>query len=663
MAHIDAGKTTTTERILFYSGKVYRIGEVDEGTASMDWMDQEQERGITITSAATSCYWKDHRVAIIDTPGHVDFTAEVERSLRVLDGAVAVFCAVGGVEPQSETVWHQADRYRLPRFAFINKLDRIGATFPRVLREINDKFGNCAAAVQIPVGIESAFSGIIDLVTREYLTFEGDAGEQVVRQPIPAEHQAAADTARLELIERLADHSDDIALRFLEGEDVPADLLQSELRRLVRDCRIVPVFAGSAKRNIGVQPLLDAVLAWFPSPEDIPDIPAMSAKDHEPATIHPDSDAPFVGFVFKLVASTTADLYYMRTYAGTLKIGDSVYLPRTNSMVRVKRLLRLYAKQVEPIDQVGPGDIVGLIGPKDIVTGDTLCVRHKAVIFEKMTFPEPVISMALEPRSTKDKDRLDEALTLLTREDPTLSLSRDENTGQRLLSGMGELHLEVLTHRLSREHKLDVNVGRPQVVYRETVTSEAEVSESFDREIAGSRARASLTLRLGPAERGAGESFEAEPGAAAGIPPEMLAAVRESALESLGAGAVLGYPTVDVAVRLTEASSPDQTPNDLAFRAVAGMAVRRALEAASPALLEPVMDVEVIVPDEFMGEVIGDLNSRGGRVEEVQARGSARIIKVFLPLSKMFGYATDLRSASQGRGTFSMQFSHYDFKN
>ena len=663
-AHIDAGKTTLTERILFYTGRTHKIGEVHDGEAVMDWMEEEQERGITITSAVTTCQWAGQTINIIDTPGHVDFTIEVERSLRVLDGAVAVFCAVGGVEPQSETVWRQADKFKVPRLAFVNKMDRIGADFERVVKQIKTRLGGNPLVLTLPQGAEDTFGGVLDLLTRELVTFDADGlGAQVFREPLSGELLEEAEQAREELLERLAEADEEFLEIYLEGEEPTLAQIKAAVRRATLANHLIPVFCGSALRNKGVQPLLDGVLDYLPSPQDLPPIQGHSPKDGGVLERASDENAPLAALAFKIQMDQGRKLAYVRLYSGRFKVGQAVYNPRLGQPEKIARVLRMHANKRERIEEAQAGDIVAVMGLKQTSTGDTLCPQDQQILLEPIDSYTPVISIAVEPKTSADLEKVLQVLERLTEEDPTFKVRTDEETGQIILSGMGELHLEVLTHRLSREHKLDVNVGRPQVVYRETITAQAQVTESFDREIAGSRARAKLTLRLSPAQRSAGESFEVAPEAAEAVPPEMLKAIRESALESLGAGAFLGYPTVDVVVRLMEASSPDQTPSDLAFRAAAGIALRKALEAGSPALLEPVMAVEVIVPDEFMGEVIGDLNSRGGRVEEVQARGSARIIKVFLPLSKMFGYATDLRSASQGRGTFSMQFSHYDFKN
>ena len=663
-AHIDAGKTTLTERILYYTGRTHKIGEVHDGEAVMDWMEEEQERGITITSAVTACQWNGRTINIIDTPGHVDFTIEVERSLRVLDGAIAVFCAVGGVEPQSETVWRQADKFKVPRMAFINKMDRIGADFDNVVQQIKKRLGGRPLVLTLPIGAEDTFSGIMDLLTLEKVTFDAaNLGTTVLRAPLDGELLDQAQEARESLLEKLAEVDEEILEPYLEGEELSLSQIKAAIRRATLSNTLIPVFCGSALRNKGVQPLLDGVLDYLPSPQDLPPIQGHSPKDGSPMERAADEKAPFAALAFKIQMDQGRKLVYVRLYSGGFKVGQNLYNPRLGKAEKVARVLRMHANKRERIEEAQAGDILAVMGLKETSTGDTLCTQDRPILLEPIDAYTPVISIAVEPKTSADQDKVLQVLERLTEEDPTFKVRVDEETGQIILSGMGELHLEVLTHRLSREHNLNVNVGRPQVVYRETITVPAEVSESFDREIAGSRARALVTLRLEPAQRSAGESFQVEPDAAPLLSPEMVKAVRESALESLGAGAVLGYPTVDVNIKLVSASSPDQTPTELAFRAAAGIALRKALEAGSPALLEPVMDVEVIVPDEFMGEVIGDLNSRGGRVEEVQARSSARIIKAFLPLSKMFGYATDLRSASQGRATFSMQFSHYDFKD
>ena len=655
IAHIDAGKTTTTERMLFYSGMTHRIGEVDDGTTVMDYLEEERARGITIVAAAASFHWRDGLVHLIDTPGHIDFTAEVERSLRVIDGAVVIFSGVEGVEAQSEKVWHQADRYHVPRLAFINKLDRQGAEFARVIAEIRAKFGRPAIALQLPLGREQEFRSVVDLLTLELITFGGADGEDVQRVPVPDEHRAAATAARTAMIEALADHSDAIAERYLEGQEIGPDLLRAEIRRLTIATRIVPAFAGASRRNLGVQPVMDAVLDYLPSPLEVPEIAALDAKTEAPVSLKLDAKAPFAGLVFKVVASPSADLYYLRTYTGTLKVGDSVYVPRTKETIRIKRLLRLYAKASEPIDEVGPGDIVGLVGPKDIVTGDSLCAFHRRVLFESMAFPEPVISVAVEPKSSRDKDRLDEALGLLCREDPTLSVSTDENTGQRLLAGMGELHLEIKIKRVGDEFNVPVRSGEPRVAFRETVQREIGVSETFSKTLGETELFAGVELTLRPLDAQAKPFQITSSVRDPAVPKALLEAALQALGDSLKTGGNHGYPLIYVAGELTALQiDPVRTTEGAVLGAVL-QATNRAIAEGGTVLLEPVMRLEVLTPEPNLGDVSNELTKRRGLIHEVNDVASLKRVHCEVPLAEMFGFSKALPKLTGGRGSFSME--------
>ena len=659
-AHIDAGKTTLTERILFYTGRSHKIGEVHDGQAIMDWMEEEQERGITITSAATTCQWHDREINIIDTPGHVDFTIEVERSLRVLDGVIVVFCGVGGVEPQSETVWLQADKYKVPRLAFINKLDRIGADFEAVVEQIKTRLGVTPLKLTIPDGLEDKFSGIVDLVTEELVTFEMEGlGAVVNREPIPEALAEAAAEARTEMLETLAETDEELLERYLEGEELSVKDIKAAIRKAALAYQLVPVLCGSALRNKGVQPVLDAVADYLPSPLDLPPVEGIDPKTEEKISRRPNPDGPLSGLAFKIVMEQGRKLTYVRLYSGRMKVGQAVYLPRVGRNEKVARVLRMHANKRERLEEAKAGDIVAVLGLKQATTGETICTQDSQIILEAIDSYKPVISLAVEPKSSADADKLEEVLARLQEEDPTFTVKVDEETGQMVLSGMGELHLEVMVHRLSREHNLEVNVGQPQVVYRETITQPARAEAEFDREISGARAYAKVALAASPAKRGEGNKFSLNNMVAMSLPPEILAAIEESAMESLGSGEVLGFPVLDVKLELLSAEMKDSS-SDIAFRAAASMAVRQCLEQGASTLLEPIMDVEVMVPDDFLGEAINDLNIRGGRVGELISRGGMRAIQAIAPLSKMFGYATALRSVSQGRGVFTMTFKHYD---
>ncbi|MFH1059763.1 MAG: elongation factor G [Pseudomonadota bacterium] len=660
MAHIDAGKTTFTERVLYYTGRTHKMGEVHDGAAVMDWMEEEQERGITITSAATFCQWDGYSFNLIDTPGHVDFTIEVERSLRVLDGVIAVFCAVGGVEPQSETVWHQADRYRVPKIAFVNKMDRVGADFERVLRHMRKKLGTHPLPLTIPWGAEDQFKGVIDLVTMEALVWdEADQGMTYTRGPIPAEMAEAAAAGRTALLEAVSETDDAIMELYLGEEEVPVKDLVAAIRQACIGLKLVPVFAGSALRNKGVQPVLDAVVSYLPSPLDIPPVEGIHPDTGEAERRRADDAAPLAALCFKVQMDQGRKLVYVRVYSGVLRAGADVFNASKHQGEKVARILRMHANKRERIEEAHAGEIVGVMGLKGASTGDTLALKDRPILLDPIQLYEPVISVAVEPKTVGDQDKLALALAKLADEDPTFRVRIDDDTGQTVISGMGELHLEVLVHRLDREFGLKVNVGRPQVVYRETVTAEVEVSEVFDRELGGSRQSGSVRLALGPNPRGAGNSYRNQ-APEEEVPASVEAALSQAVEEGLTSGVVLGYPVVDTWVHVLGGVFTPGVSTDLGFRLACSMALKRALGEAKPSLLEPVMKVEVVVPEEFMGEVIGELNSRGGSVDEVEPKGGTNILRASVPLKAMFGYSTALRSSTQGRASFSMQFSHYD---
>ncbi len=655
VAHIDAGKTTTTERMLFYSGKTHRIGEVDDGSTITDYLDEERERGITIISAAAAFEWDKHRIHLIDTPGHIDFTAEVERSLRVIDGAVIIFSGVEGVEAQSETVWHQADHYSLPRMAFVNKLDRLGASFERVLGEINEKFGNRAVPLQLPVGIESEFQSIVDLVTMDLLRFGGDGGDKVVRQEIPAAVQDEARRKRQSMVELLADHSDQIAMLYLSDEPISAELLQQEIRRLTLSNAIVPVFCGSARRNIGVQPIIDAVIAYLPSPRDAGEVTGKSPKSGADVAFKPEPSEPFSGLVFKVRANPSADLYFLRTYSGVLKSNAKIYVPRTQQMVRLKRLLRIYAQHTEALDEVGPGDIIGFIGPKDIVTGDTLCEKHRSVAYEKMTFPEPVISMALEPKSSNERDKLDDTLALICREDPTLELSRDPNTGQRILSGMGELHLEINIHRLKDEFNLEAKCGQPRVAYRETIKQPVEISTTFQKTIGEQEIFAGVTIAMRP-EGSLKEPFTITDSVRdKNIPKPLIEAALQAVSDGVKTGGNYGYPLINVSVDLEGLQTQGEKTTEGAVLGAVLQALDEAIREAGTVILEPIMKLEILAPEVTMGEISNDIQRRNGLIVNVTDVTQLKRIVCEVPLAEMFGFSKALPKLTGGRGSFSME--------
>ena len=659
MAHIDAGKTTTTERILFYTGINYRLGEVHDGTATMDWMPQEQERGITITSAATSCDWRDHRVNIIDTPGHVDFTIEVERSLRVLDGAVAVFCAVGGVEPQSETVWRQADKYRVPRLAFINKMDRVGSDFFAVIEQIEKRLGARPLVLQYPVGSESGFRGVVDLISQKAIIWDEESlGARYHEEPIPADLADEVEGHRERLLEAVAECDEDLLERYLEGQEISEDAIRKAVRSATIDLSVVPVLCGSAFKNKGVQPLLDAVVDYLPSPLDVPPVQALDAKG-EPIERRADRSDPFAALAFKIMSDPyVGHLTYIRVYAGTLRPGDRVLNSTQQKRERVGRLLRMHANKREDIDQIAAGEIGALVGVKKIFTGDTLCDESEPVLLESIDFPEPVIEIAIEPRTKADQEKLGEALGKLALEDPSFRISSNEETGQTLIAGQGELHLEIIVDRLLREFQVDANVGPPQVAYKETIRAPQRAEGRFVRQSGGRGQYGHVVLEMEPAAPGEGNDFEIKT-VGGSVPKEYHNAVKRGVKEALGSGVLAGFPVVDVRVRLVDGSSHDVDSSELAFKIAASMGVRDGLKKGKPQLLEPMMAVEVVAPEEFTGSVIEDLNSRRGRILAVEARGNTQVIQGQAPLGKMFGYVGSLRSMTQGRATYTMQFDHY----
>ncbi len=662
MAHIDAGKTTVTERILYYTGVNYKIGEVHDGAATMDWMEQEQERGITITSAATTCHWNDHVINIIDTPGHVDFTVEVERSLRVLDGAVAVFDGVAGVEPQTETVWRQADRYEVPRMCFINKLDRTGASFFGSLASIEDRLTPNTAVLQLPIGLEADFEGVVDLVEMNAVVWKGDdLGATYDTVDIPADLADQAAEYRSKLLERLADVDDDIMLAYLEGDDVDADTIRRAVRQGTLDGQIVPVLTGSAFKNKGVQPLLDAVTMYLPAPVDIPAIAGCSLNGNDELERKPDDGEPFSALAFKIMTDPhVGKLTYFRVYSGSFERGGQVLNTTTGNRERIGRILQMHANNREDRDDIATGDIVAGIGLKNTRTGDTLCDSSKPIVLEQLDFPDPVVHVAVEPKSKGDQDKLGKALTALSEEDPTFQVKTDHETGQTVISGMGELHLEVLVDRMLREFKVDASIGKPQVAYRETITSPVDKFEyRHIKQTGGSGQYAVVVINLRPSEPGEGYVFEDSIRGGV-IPREYISSVDAGLQSSLENGPLAGFPLVDVAVDLIDGNHHDVDSSEMAFKIAGTMAMRDAARLARPVLLEPVMSVEVVTPEDYMGDVIGDLNSRRGRVGQMELRGVNQVIDAKVPLSEMFGYANDLRSRTQGRATYSMQFDKYE---
>ena len=661
MAHIDAGKTTTTERILYYTGINYKIGEVHEGTATMDWMVQEQERGITITSAATTCLWRDHRVNIIDTPGHVDFTIEVERSLRVLDGAVGVFCSVGGVEPQTETVWRQADKYQVPRIAFVNKMDRLGADFFRVVQMIRDRLGARAVPLQLPIGAEDKFVGVVDIVRMKAIVWEDESlGAKFRDEAIPEDMAVLAAEYREKLIEAVADSDETIMEKYLEGREISQAELINAIRSATLAIKIIPVLCGSAFRNKGVQPLLDAVVEYLPSPLDIPPVKGIDPDSQSSDERSPKDDAPFSALAFKIMTDPfVGTLSFFRVYSGSLTAGASVYNSTKGKRERIGRLLKMHANKREEIKEVYAGDIAAAVGLRTATTGDTLCDENHPIILESIEFPEPVISIAIEPKSKADQEKLGLSLQKLATEDPSFRVRTDEETGQTIISGMGELHLEIIVDRLLREFNVGANVGKPQVAYKETVRKSVEQQGKFIRQTGGRGQYGDVWIKLEPQQPGTGFEFvDAIKGGS--IPREYIPAVEKGVKEATENGALAGYPIVDVKVTLFDGSYHDVDSSEIAFKIAGSMAFKQAARKASPVLLEPIMSVEVVVPEDFMGDVIGDLNSRRGKVLGMDTRPAAQAIDARVPLAQMFGYATDLRSMTQGRATYTMQFSHYE---
>jgi elongation factor G len=659
MAHIDAGKTTTTERVLFYTGKVHRMGEVHEGSATMDWMVQEQERGITITSAATTCHWRDYHVNIIDTPGHVDFTIEVERSLRVLDGAVAVFCSVGGVEPQSETVWRQADRYRVPRIAFVNKMDRTGADFFRVVQTIKDKLGALAVPVQLPIGAEDNFRGIIDLVEERAVFYLDDLGAKQEVTEIPEEMREEAAAARDKLLETLAEFDEGLLEKYLSGAAISPDEIRKVLRAATIAVEITPVLCGSAFKNKGVQLLLDAVVDYLPSPVDLPPMRGFDPETGNEILRKPTGEEPFSALAFKVMSDPyVGKLIFIRIYSGELAAGSYIFNSSKKRRERVGRILRMHANHREEMKLVQAGEIVAVVGLKETATGDTLCDEGHPLVLEAIEFPEPVISIAVEPKTKEDEDRLGSSLVKLAEEDPTFRVTTDAETGQTIISGMGELHLEVIIDRLLREFKVEANIGKPQVSYRESLTKPVKVEGKFIRQTGGRGQYGHVWLEVEPQERGAGFTFVNKITGGV-VPREYIPAVEAGVKEAMLNGVLAGYPVIDVKVTLYDGSYHEVDSSEMAFKIAASIAFKDGCKRAEPVLLEPLMSIELVIPEEYLGDVLGDFNGRRGRVESMEPRAQAQIVHGTVPLREMFGYATTLRSLSQGRATYTMSFSHY----
>ena len=660
MAHIDAGKTTTTERILFYTGKTHKLGETHEGASQMDWMEQEKERGITITSAATTAQWNNHRINIIDTPGHVDFTVEVERSLRVLDGAVAVFCAKGGVEPQSENVWRQADTYKVPRIAFVNKMDIIGANFLRVVDMMKDRLGANAVAMQLPIGAEDTFEGMIDLLTMKAYKTHDKLGIEMEECEIPSDMQAQAEEYRAIMVEAIAELDEDLTMKYLEGEEISVDELKNALRQGVISTAINPVFCGSAYRNKGVQLLLDAVVDYMPAPVDVPDIKGV-LEDGTEEVRHSSDSEPFSSLAFKIMVDPfVGKLAFFRVYSGSLQSGSYVLNSTKNKKERIGRILQMHANSREEITEVYSGDIAAAVGLKDTTTGDTLCDPAHPIILESMEFPEPVISVAIEPKTKAAQEKMGVALQRLSEEDPTFRVRTDEETGQTIISGMGELHLEIIVDRLLREFKVEATVGAPQVAYRETIRQSVDIENKYAKQSGGRGQYGHVKIRMIPQEPGAGYEFVNNIVGGA-IPKEYIGPVDTGIQGAMEAGILAGYPVVDVKVELYDGSYHEVDSSEMAFKVAASMAFKEGMKKANPVLLEPVFKVEVVTPEDYMGDVMGDLNSRRGRIEGMEARqGGAQAINAMVPLSEMFGYSTDLRSATQGRATYTMIFDHYE---
>jgi elongation factor G len=660
MAHIDAGKTTTTERILFYTGKIHKVGETHEGGAQMDWMEQEQERGITITSAATTCMWREHRINVIDTPGHVDFTVEVERSLRILDGAVSVFCAKGGVEPQSETVWRQADKYQVPRLAFVNKMDILGADFYRAVDMIRERLKANPVPIQLPIGKEDDFLGVVDLVNMNARVYLDDLGEKLEIREIPSDMVDLANEYREKMLENIAEHDEELMMKYLEGEELTVEEIMKGIRKATISVGMTPVLCGSSYKNRGVQPLLDAVIDYLPSPLDIPAVKGINLNTEEEEERLASDDEPFSALAFKIVTDPfVGKLAYFRVYSGSLKSGSYVKNTSKGKKERIGRILLMHANKREDVDEVFAGDIAAAVGLKDTSTGDTLSNDENPIVLETMEFPEPVIHVAIEPKTKASQDKMAAALAKLAEEDPTFKTYTDEETGQTIIAGMGELHLEIIVDRLLREFKVEANVGSPQVAYKESIQTSAEADSKYVRQSGGRGQYGHVKLRVEPQEPGKGYEFvNAVVGGA--IPKEYMNAIDGGIQEALESGVIGGYPVLDIKVTVYDGSYHEVDSSEMAFKIAGSMGVRDAISKAKPTLLEPMMKVEVTVPEEYMGDVIGDINSRRGRIEGMEPTNGVQIIRSFVPLSEMFGYATDLRSNTQGRGLYSMQFDHYE---
>ena len=659
MAHIDAGKTTTTERILFYTGRTHKIGETHEGASQMDWMEQEKERGITITSAATTTTWKDHRINIIDTPGHVDFTVEVERSLRVLDGSVAVFCAKGGVEPQSENVWRQAETYKVPRIAFVNKMDILGANFYNVVEMMKERLGSNAVPVQLPIGKEDTFQGIIDLVKMDAIIYEDDLGTVMDETEIPADMKEIAAEWREKLVEAVAETDEELMMKYLEGEEFTEEEIKAAIRKATIACEMNPVFCGTAYRNKGVQPVIDAVIDYLPAPTDIPSIKGV-LPDGTEAERHSSDDEPFSALAFKIMTDPfVGKLAFFRVYSGTLESGSYVLNATKNKRERIGRILQMHANTRQEITEVYAGDIAAAVGLKDTTTGDTLCDPNNAIILESMEFPEPVIDVAIEPKSKAAQEKMGTALQKLAEEDPTFRVRTDEETGQTIIGGMGELHLEIIVDRLLREFKVEANVGAPQVAYRETITKPVDVEYKYSKQSGGRGQYGHVKLRVTPQEPGAGYKFENKT-VGGSVPKEYVGPTDMGIQGAMQAGVVAGYPVVDVAVELYDGSYHEVDSSEMAFKMAGSMAMKEALKKGDSVLLEPYFKVEVVTPEEYMGDVMGGINSKRGLIQGMEARAGAQVINAFVPLSEMFGYSTELRSTTQGRATYTMIFDHYE---
>ncbi|MDR1581039.1 MAG: elongation factor G [Synergistaceae bacterium] len=660
-AHIDAGKTTTTERVLFYTGRKHKLGEVHDGAATMDWMEQERERGITITSAATTCHWGDAIINIIDTPGHVDFTVEVERSMRVLDGAVSVFCAVGGVEPQSETVWRQADKYRVPRIAFINKMDRVGAEFTRVVGEMKERLGAKAIPIQIPIGVEDGFAGMVDLVRFKAIVYEDDLGQELKIADVPPQLMEEASSARDAMVEALSDFDDEIMLLFLDGVEVPADLIKRAIRKNTVSLEIVPVMCGSAFKNKGVQPLLDAVVDYLPSPLDMPPVHGTDPEDAErEVLVLPDEDAPFAALAFKIMVDPfVGRLAFCRVYSGKISNGTSVYNATARRRERVGRILRMHANKREELESATAGMIVAIPGLKQVRTGDTLCSENKPIMLENLVFPEPVIDLSVEPMSKADQIKLAKGLEALSEEDPTFRVSVSDESGQTIIAGMGELHLDIIVDRLRREFNVEVKVGRPQVAYREAIRKNARAQGKFVRQSGGHGQYGDVILEIEPLEGHIGYEWQ-DKVVGGTVPKQFIPAAQKGVEEAMNNGILGGYPVLGIRVSIVDGSYHEVDSSDMAFRIAGSMAFKEAMRQADPVLMEPVMSVEVVMPEEYMGDVIGDLSARRGKVEGMGVRANARVVKAYVPLAEMFGYATDLRSKTSGRASYTMTFDHYE---